>query len=244
MAHVSESVGRKARKPAPAMEALKRRLGEGAGVALIFASLLLAVALASYDRADPSPSHAIAGPVRNIVGPAGADIADVLLQTMGLAAALIPAVLVAWAFRLMLSRGVDKLVLRLALFLPLLALAAIALHLLPPGEHWPIHAGLGGIVGRMGLEALVHTGLPEPAAAMGAAAVDGLLLVYVLGLTLEDWGDIGRGASRTARISARIAGWLRPRVDAQRERAEPAVAVERRRPAPVDLVEKPESGKG
>ena len=90
MAHVSESVGRKARKPAPAMEALKRRLGEGAGVALIFASLLLAVALASYDRADPSPSHAIAGPVRNIVGPAGADIADVLLQTMGLAAALIP----------------------------------------------------------------------------------------------------------------------------------------------------------
>src|SRR6266851_8644597 len=170
MAHVSEGVGRKSRK-VPPLEALKRRLGEGAGVALVFASLLLGVALASYDRGDPSPSHAVAGPVRNIVGPAGAAVADVLLQTLGLAAALIPAVLIAWAFRLMLSRGVDKLVLRLALFLPLLVLAAIALDLLPSGAQWPIHAGLGGIVGLMGLDALAHSEIPRPALAMAAAAI-------------------------------------------------------------------------
>ncbi|HUN48300.1 MAG TPA: DNA translocase FtsK 4TM domain-containing protein [Stellaceae bacterium] len=240
MAHVSESVGRKSRKPAPPMEALKRRLAEGAGVALVFAGLLLAVALASFDHTDPSPSHAVSGPVRNIVGPAGAAVADVLLQVMGLAAALIPAVLIAWAFRLMLNRGVDKLVLRLALLLPLLVLAAIALDLLPPAEHWPIRAGLGGIVGLMGLDGLAHTGLPRPALAMGAAAIGGLLLIYVLGLTLEDWGDIGRGAGRTARISARIAGWLAPRLPARRERQEPMVARQPRPPAEIDTGGAPE----
>jgi len=239
MAHISEGVGRKSRKQAQPMELLKRRLGEGAGVALVFASLLLAVALASYDHGDPSPSHAVTGPVRNIVGPAGAAAADVLLQTLGLAAALIPAVLIAWAFRLMLNRGVEKLVLRLALLLPLLALAAIALDLLPPSEPWPIRAGLGGIVGLMGLRALIDTGLPPMAAAMGAAAMGGLMLVYVLGLTLEDWGDIGRGASRTARISARIAGWLTPRFPARRERAEPKIERQPRRAAEIDTGETP-----
>src|SRR5260370_5550385 len=166
---VSESI--KGQKPSPRGEALKRRLTEGAGVLLVFASLLLAVALASFDHNDPSPNHAIDGPVTNIAGPIGAAVADLLLQAVGLAAALLPAVLLAWAFRLLLNRGVTQLTLRSAMLLPLLVLGAIALNLIPPGVHWPIPAGLGGIVGLMGLDVLAHTGLPRPALAMAPAAL-------------------------------------------------------------------------
>jgi DNA segregation ATPase FtsK/SpoIIIE, S-DNA-T family len=214
---VSDAIRRE--KPSPLMEALKRRLTEGAGVLLVFASLLLAVTLASFDRNDPSPSHAIDGPVRNIAGPMGAVVADVLLQAVGLAALALPAVLLAWAFRLLLNRGVTQLTLRSALLLPLLVLGAIAVELIPAGEHWPIRAGIGGIVGEMGLKSLTHTGVPAPALAMAAAALGGLLLLYVLGLTLEDWGDIGRGATRAARVSGRggvalrrLGPWLRARL--------------------------------
>ena len=106
---VSEAI--KGRKPSPLMEALKRRLTEGAGVLLVFASLLLAVALASFDHNDPSPNHATDAPVTNIAGPVGAAVADLLLQAVGLAAILLPAILLAWAFRLLLNRGVTQLTL-------------------------------------------------------------------------------------------------------------------------------------
>src|SRR5260370_36530894 len=86
---VSESI--KGQKPSPLVEALKRRLTEGAGVLLVFGSLLLAVALASFDHNDPSPNHAIDGPVTNIAGPMGAAVADLLLQAGGLSAPLLPA---------------------------------------------------------------------------------------------------------------------------------------------------------
>src|SRR5262249_59965539 len=100
-------------------------------------------------------------------------------------------------------RGVTQRTLRWALLLPLLVLGAIALNLIPPGDHWPISSGLGGMVGLMGLDMLVHTGVPRLALAMAAAALGGLLLLYVLGLALEDWALIGRGAGRAAKVSGR-----------------------------------------
>jgi S-DNA-T family DNA segregation ATPase FtsK/SpoIIIE len=234
---VSETI--KGRKPSPLMEALKRRLTEGAGVLLVFASLLLAVALASFDHNDPSPNHATDAPVTNIAGPVGAAVADLMLQAVGLAAILLPAILLAWAFRLLLNRGVTQLTLRSALLLPLLVLGAIALNLIPPGLHWPISAGLGGVVGLMGLDVLAHTGAPRPLLAMTAAALGGLLLLYVLGLTLEDWGLIARGASRAARVSGRVGLalgrlglWLQARLFRSSER--PAPRAPRREPALAD----------
>ena len=230
MAHISEGVGRREEKPSPMMDAFRRRLLEGAGVLLIFASLLLIVALASFDRNDPSPSHAIDGPVRNIVGPLGATVADLAFQWIGIAAALVPAVLLAWAFRLLLDRGIAQLSLRLALLLPLLMLGAVAVDVLPPGAHWPVRAGLGGVVGKMGLDALAHTGAPAPATAMAAAALAGLLLLYVLGLSLEDWAGVARGFGRAfAGIGrgglALLRGgfWLLRLTVPRRDRAEPLI---------------------
>jgi len=222
------------RKPSSFQEALRRFLAEGAGVLLVFASLLLAVALASFDHNDPSPSHAVEAPVKNIAGPMGAAVADVLYQAVGLAAVLLPVVLLAWAFRMLLNRGVTQLTLRSALILPLLVLAAIAVHLIPSGAHWPIGPGLGGMAGLMGLDVLAHTGLPRPALAMAAAALAGLLMLYVLGLTLDDWADIGRGAARASgrggRVAATLFHWFGARIARSRGRETEVVRPPRREP--------------
>ena len=201
---LSASIARKSETPSPLMQMLRRRLSELAGGLLVLASLMLAVILATFDRQDPSPDHAVAGPVRNIAGPIGADLADVLLQWLGIAAVLLPVVLLAWAFRLLLGRGVARFALRLTLIVPLLVLAAIALHVVPPWQGWPIRPHLGGIVGEMGLTALAATHAPLLAIAMASAALAGLLLLYVLGLSLEDWSDIARLAALLARGLKRL----------------------------------------
>src|SRR5579864_8086251 len=201
---LSASIARKSETPSPLMQMLRRRLSELAGGLLVLASLMLAVILATFDRQDPSPDHAVAGPVRNIAGPIGADLADVLLQWLGIAAVLLPVVLLAWAFRLLLGRGVARFALRLTLIVPLLVLAAIALHVVPPWQGWPIRPHLGGIVGEMGLTALATTHAPLLAIAMASAALAGLLLLYVLGLSLEDWSDIARLAALLARGLKRL----------------------------------------
>ena len=55
-------------------------------MALLVAAMLLALALATYDHADPSWNHAADRAVTNALGLDGARIADALLQGLGLAA--------------------------------------------------------------------------------------------------------------------------------------------------------------
>ena len=91
--------------------ALKRRLCETLGFGLLLAALLLAAALFSYDPQDPSPDTAITLAPHNFLGGDGAVLADLLRQSLGFAAFVIPAVLVGWSLRLLLDRplrqGVD-----------------------------------------------------------------------------------------------------------------------------------------
>ena len=110
----------------PAQSFLRRRLSEAVGLALFVAALLLTVLLASYDHEDPSWSHAVEAPVQNWIGPYGANLADVLCQTLGAAALILPFVLFAWSFRLLLNRGLTVLWLRLVLLPPSALLAARA----------------------------------------------------------------------------------------------------------------------
>ena len=125
MANWTESlVGKKRGNWRPAQDFLRRRLSEAAGLALFIAALLLLVMLASYDPKDPSLNHAENALVHNWIGPLGADIADLLYQTCGLLALLLPVVLFAWSFRLLLNRGIEMLWLRLVLMPPAVLLVA------------------------------------------------------------------------------------------------------------------------
>jgi S-DNA-T family DNA segregation ATPase FtsK/SpoIIIE len=201
--------------------------------------------LASYDPKDPSWNHAESALVHNWLGPLGADLADVLYQTLGAVALVLPLVLFAWSFRLLLNRRLS-LWARLLLLPPTLLLCATALAVLPAsGWWWLARVGPGGLFGDVLLRLASGADLiSAPVASMAASALAGALLLYILGLSWRDWREIGEGAGRVAAASgrstaavagygARLAAWLprlRPmaRAAARSSRQEPSLGDARR----------------
>ncbi len=195
---------------------LKRWLLEGLGFAVLLACLLLSLGLLTYDPRDGSLNTAVDTAPHNFLGRDGAVLADLLWQSLGLASFLIPILLLAWAFRLLLNRPLRTIWPRLALLPIILVLGALALSILDLGT-LSLPAGPGGAVG-WGLQRLLaHSGLGAAALpiSMVAAALVGLLLLANLGLSLRDWREIGegagRGASRLAFLSRQgsvAKGWI------------------------------------
>jgi len=183
-----------------------QRLFEGLGAALVLAGLSLLLALLTYSPSDVSLDTAVDAPPRNFLGHNGALIADLLVQSLGLAAYLMPAVLFGWAFRLMLGRPIHRPLRGIALLLLALVLGAASCSILRPGMSLP--AGAGGVVGRLLLGLAERAGLAPHALplAMAAAALVALLLVSIIGLSPGDWHDLGSGASRGATRFARASG--------------------------------------
>src|SRR5579885_2515694 len=119
-------VGERVRSWAEMVAGMRRRLFDGMGYALVLASLLLLLALVTYNPGDPSLDTAIDAPPRNFLGRDGALVADLLLQSIGAAAYLMPLVLLGWAFRLLLQRPLSGLGRRLGLLFLGLICAAVA----------------------------------------------------------------------------------------------------------------------
>jgi S-DNA-T family DNA segregation ATPase FtsK/SpoIIIE len=188
-----------------ALAAVKHRLSEALGFALLLLSFLLFLSLFTYDPSDGSLNTAIDTPPHNFLGHDGAILADLLWQILGLASFLIPTLLLAWSFRLMLHRSFRSTWLRLALFPAVLIFGAVALSILDLGALSP-PAGPGGAIGWSLHRLLVRSGLGTAALpiSMTAAAVSGLLMLATMGLSLRDWREIGAGAGRSATRLVRL----------------------------------------
>jgi S-DNA-T family DNA segregation ATPase FtsK/SpoIIIE len=198
------SARRRSRGWEGAWAGLKRRLLESLGFALLLASFLLTLALVTYDPRDPSLNTAVDTAPHNFLGQNGAVLADLLRQSFGLAAFLIPLVLLGWSLRLLLNRPLKSIWLRGALLPLVLALGALALSVLdarlPASEMrsggavgWALHR----LVSSAGLSAA------ELQVSMATAAIVGLLLLLIMGLSWRDWRQLGEGAGRVGAASGR-----------------------------------------
>ncbi len=204
MGRTNRPAARRAFLPAGAEAALRRRVSEAGGLLLIAAAVALVVALAGYSPDDPSLNTAAGtGGARNPLGLAGALVADVTLQSFGLAGVVPAAVLAAWGGRLLRHRGIAAPWLRVAA-LPLAVLfTAIAFAGIPAGSAWPLRAGYGGFVGDL-LAARTLDWLAGFAAldlgllAIFAAALAGVALVFALGYSAAEWRSAARAAGRVA----------------------------------------------
>jgi DNA segregation ATPase FtsK/SpoIIIE, S-DNA-T family len=130
-----------------ARDALRRRLRQLVGLALILFALMLAIALATWSVRDPSLSHATTTPVRNILGIAGSTIADLSMQIFGLAALTVMLPIGIWGWRLTSDRPLRRERLRLLIWIVAVALTAAFAATLPRPSSWPLPVGLGGVVG-------------------------------------------------------------------------------------------------
>ncbi len=198
---------RRVRVWAEAWATLRRRLFEMLGFGLLLAALLTAAALVSYDPQDPSLNTAIDTAPHNYLGQNGAVLADLLRQSLGLAAFAIPLVLGGWSLRLLLDRPLRSPLVKLGLLPAALVLAALALSVLDGGQNSGVVAD-GGAVGWEMQRLLAFAGLGPMALAvsMAAAAALGLLLLVILGLSWRDWRELGSGAGRGAGRVAVLSG--------------------------------------
>jgi S-DNA-T family DNA segregation ATPase FtsK/SpoIIIE len=130
-----------------ARDALRRRLRELAGIALIVLAVLLAVALATWSVQDPSLSHATNPPIRNRLGFGGAIVSDLLMQLLGIASLALVLPVATWGWRLTSHRPLVRERIRIAVWIIGVALVAACASSLPRNANWPLPAGLGGVIG-------------------------------------------------------------------------------------------------
>jgi S-DNA-T family DNA segregation ATPase FtsK/SpoIIIE len=187
------------------------------GFVLACGGLALLIALATYDPHDPSLNTASSRATHNLVGPLGAILSDLLLQSFGAAAVLPGVTMLVWAWRLVSRRGMGSVAVRLASLLGAIpVLAAVLASLATAGAvGWPTLAGPGGASGRLLAEAALsfsaHIAGPvgEVLAWIGGVGLSILLMAVALGLTVSEWRSAGRAAKHAAEATARggRVGW-------------------------------------
>lgn len=215
-------------------ELLIPRFGAAAREAAFWLStalaVVLAVAFASFHPGDPSYTSTGAGPVHNLIGPAGAWTSDFLLFILGATAYVLPLFLgyAGWLiFRGLVRHKALARSLRILSLLAAIVTCSILLALLAaPGPAW-LPAGIGGVLG---------DALAVPIADGVGVAGAALLLLAVLAATVT----LATGLSwlalmdRLGSLVLRVIEWLglrrrhwRERRQARTGRTSRTVALER-----------------
>jgi S-DNA-T family DNA segregation ATPase FtsK/SpoIIIE len=205
----------------------------------------LVLAFASYHATDPSFDAAGAGRPHNLLGPLGADVADLAMQALGLGAWLAALVMVIFGLGRAAERdpAQSRARLRRRALVAALGIAGMAgLLAAPPAPaSWPLARGLGGFFGQGVLElaAAVFAFARLPGASLIAAVclgAAGLLgLTYAAGVQGADVAALGPWLLRQVqRRPAPKPSAPSPRV---RRRAE-------RRPIDVEVLSQPGSEEG
>ena len=189
----------------PAVAAfLRRRLFEAAGAGLMLSASLLALAIYTYNPADPSLNTATLNErTFNLLGAPGSYTADFLIQGLGIAAFVPVIMLAGWGLRLMLKLPLRLIGWRIAFIGAATPLAAAALSGLPVFGSWPFGVQSGGALGTFVLDvfsrslpgAWQHFSSVWPAGL--CAIVAGSLLFPALGFSYGQWG---RGLVRFAAV--------------------------------------------
>ena len=173
---------------------MARRLTDSIGAFQVLLGGFLLLALISYDPGDISLNAiGVNAGTQNWMGNLGAGPADLLLQSFGLAAALLPILLVFWGVRVLRRTPQTRFALRLTgLFIGLLFTAVMFGFFKTPGfwDATPHIAGSGGVLLFNKLTGLIHGFAPNyaPWAAFGLsllAALTGLFLAF--GMRIAEW---------------------------------------------------------
>ena len=168
------------------------------GGALAMAGLALLLSIATYQAGDPSLNVASAQAPHNLLGGFGASVADIAMQSLGLAAwiagfAMISAGVAKAGLRDIIADG-RRINLRFAVSLLGALFLSAALAAPRPPSIWPLEQGLGGFWGAtlyLGLSSLIHIA-GAPASGLIAA-----LIFAPLGLGLVGWAS-GLGLAHLA----------------------------------------------
>ncbi len=207
----SAGKGRKSRKSTPLFppsvhQFLARRLTDSIGGFQILLGVFLLLALISYDAGDMSFNAIGANTItNNWMGTAGAAPADLLLQSFGLSAALIPCLLLFWGVRVLKRTPQNRLAMRLTGLLVAVLGLTIALAFFNTPNFWDATAHMAGSAGVLmfnKMTGLLHPVLPNgaPLAIFGLSLLIGLTGLFIaFGMTITEWQTVRTFVGQHAR---------------------------------------------
>ncbi len=153
----------------------------GGGLAMVLLAAWASVAILTFSISDPSLNNATPAPVQNAAGPAGAVVADLLLQSFGAASILLMAPMAIWGALALVNSAPEETPrdfwLRLALLPVTLIAATGAAAAAPTPAMWPYMVGAGGALGDGALRSL--SGVLAAFSAPGATFVATVLFIAV-----------------------------------------------------------------
>ena len=165
-----------------AVELGLRRLMLGTyGLGVVTVACAAWASLATWSVHDPSFNNATRAAPRNLLGGWGAVVADLAIQSLGLASIILFLPLAAWGWHLLFRTVPKRRRLRLLAWPAAVMLLAATLAALPQPKSWPLPNGLGGILGDFFMAGAHVIGplLPEAAVSFVAG-----LAFFVLGTML------------------------------------------------------------
>jgi len=178
--------------PASISDRLQGWLWKLLGFLVLAACAALSASLLTWSVADPSLTHATSGPARNLLGPVGAILSDMVMQMLGLAGVFVLLPPLFWALQLLTADAPPGLRAKLVLAPVSVLFLAGALSALPSAQSWPMHHGYGGVLGDLGLgllaSLLAHVNADRSSAAAGMFyfAAGLMMMLNSLGLTRQE----------------------------------------------------------
>ncbi len=159
------------------------------GALLCSFSLFTLLCLATYNQADPSLNQATGNTAGNIGGYAGAMVADLMLQLLGLASIFAAFIPLAWSAKLLKGDNVTFLQYRLSFLIITLMLSSSLLARLDPPIWWSIKGGLGGSVG-MTLYNSLHIMFKSTLFTVMVFAITIITASLAFGMKLDEWRSV------------------------------------------------------
>jgi S-DNA-T family DNA segregation ATPase FtsK/SpoIIIE len=200
------------------------RRNEIVAIALFALGLMLTLCLVFFNPNDPSLNSAGQDETRNLVGPVGAYVSDVMLQSVGLASYLLPLLLFLAAWRRFRTRRIHAPLSRIIGLLTLLVSAAAVLALVRVPLLFDGRVSAGGFIGTF-----VASNLAGALNAVGALVL--LLALAATGLLLATNFSFARAYERAvdafghpstflASLSTRFQSWRTERRELAARRSE------------------------
>ena len=212
MASRGRAKGRRKLLPEAVGSGLRRIVFGTYGFGFVAVACAAWASLATWSVHDPSFNNATRAAPRNLLGGWGAAVADLAIQSLGLASIFLFLPLAAWGWHLIFRTTPKHRRLRLLAWPAAVILLAATLSALPQPKSWPLPNGLGGIFGDFFMAGAHVIGpfLPEAAVSFVAGLVffvfGTMLLLFACGTSTSQL--IALWAPRSSAASEWASAWL------------------------------------
>lgn len=174
-----------------------------AGALLCSISLFLLLCLATYNQSDPSLNQATGNTASNIGGYAGAMVADLMLQCLGLASIFAAIIPLAWSAKLLKGDNVTFLQYRLSFLLITLMLASCLLAKIEPPIWWPIKGGLGGSIGVTVYNSM-HIMFKSTLFTVMVFFITIITACLAFGMKPDEWKDVAHACKKAVLVASGV----------------------------------------